>query len=320
MVVFHHYYLQPSSAVGRFFLNYGPFGVDVFFIISGFVMYYVVSLKPGTVRDYVASRLVRIAPAYWLSTALLVTAASAFPAQFEYTGWTARTLVSSLLFVPTENPSGLGAFPTHIVGWTLNIEVFFYGLLGACLVLGKRLRFWACAALLFVLPMVWREAWPYAAVLGRHKLWEFALGLGLGHFFLHLPALRARAERSWWVPAGALCFALALLALDRSGMRILASAAIVFAALCLETRAFRVERSWVRIGRYLGTVSYSTYLLHLPWIGMQFQYFGRPDGAAAEALGLLLTSGAVLVMSHASFRTIEAAAWVRRARKTLGGG
>ncbi|NOT83581.1 MAG: acyltransferase family protein [Methylococcaceae bacterium] len=51
LVVYHHYmqmvhHFHYQSSVGAFFVNYGGMGVDVFFIISGFIMYYSMMLKP----------------------------------------------------------------------------------------------------------------------------------------------------------------------------------------------------------------------------------------------------------------------------------
>ncbi|MEA2964715.1 MAG: exopolysaccharide production protein ExoZ [Alphaproteobacteria bacterium] len=54
---------------------YGPFGVDLFFVISGFVMVYSSERlfgQPGAPITFFVRRLARIVPLYWLATAVLV--------------------------------------------------------------------------------------------------------------------------------------------------------------------------------------------------------------------------------------------------------
>ena len=85
MVVFHHYnqvffnWDMSNSIlgveVGDFFRFYGKLGVDIFFVISGFIMYYSLNKKPTTSRDFLINRLVRVIPVYWFYTLLLLVLA-----------------------------------------------------------------------------------------------------------------------------------------------------------------------------------------------------------------------------------------------------
>ena len=99
----------------------GASGVDLFFVISGFIMLYTTERRfgqPGAGADFAARRLIRILPLYWLCTLLVVALAA--------TGWfyrskviTATDVALSMTLMPTSNL-------IHGVGWTLQYEMYFY--------------------------------------------------------------------------------------------------------------------------------------------------------------------------------------------------
>ena len=140
LVVFHHIYTQKYADWNNgeypflwFFSNKGAFGVDLFFIISGFIMYITLSRKNYTAREFIIHRLLRIVPAYWVYTCIILILSKIFIDEFSSTSWNYKSLGLSLMFIPNENPSGLGWYPLLTVGWTLNFEIFFYCCLGACI-------------------------------------------------------------------------------------------------------------------------------------------------------------------------------------------
>lgn len=106
---------------------YGHIGVDVFFIISG----YVIGLSIFTERrldlyDFAIRRVTRLAPSYWLLTLVAATVIFYFPEIARYRNslefdW----LISSLFFFPNGTTYGLEK-PLLGVGWTLNYEFLFY--------------------------------------------------------------------------------------------------------------------------------------------------------------------------------------------------
>jgi len=137
--------------VGGLFTN-GYFGVDLFFVISGFIMVFVAGASPATLRtasEFLFARLTRIYPVWWLFAALLAaymlwtyglsgTGANGTPAigrgipPIEY-------LVKSFLLAPqTEHPI-LG------VGWTLVHEVHFYIVFALILLAPMKWRPWLLA-------------------------------------------------------------------------------------------------------------------------------------------------------------------------------
>jgi exopolysaccharide production protein ExoZ len=101
----------------------GASGVDIFFVISGFIMYYTNRHRFGRKDapvDFLGRRIIRIVPLYWLCTiAVVLLQIGGLYAHKKITG---TTLGLSLLFLPNANI-------VHGVGWTLNYEMYFYAIL-----------------------------------------------------------------------------------------------------------------------------------------------------------------------------------------------
>jgi len=104
------------------------YGVDLFFVISGFVMVY--STNGGvslTSLKFFRKRLIRIAPLYWLATAAAATVLAFAPQLVRTTAFSSLHIVSSFLFFPLQNlKDPIHNSPIVAVGWTLNYEMFFY--------------------------------------------------------------------------------------------------------------------------------------------------------------------------------------------------
>jgi len=112
----------------------GNFGVDVFFVISGFIMAHICATNPD---QFLLRRLIRIAPIYWLLTIALFLVAMARPELLHSTKAEFGNLVKSLLFIPYPRWDGFFA-PILVRGWTLNYEIYFYGLISVGLLFSRR--------------------------------------------------------------------------------------------------------------------------------------------------------------------------------------
>jgi exopolysaccharide production protein ExoZ len=112
LVVFAHFeYIEPVI---------GGFGVDIFFVISGFIMAYIVNKSPDS---FLYRRIIRIVPLYYAMTFLTTGLYLVKPSWFRNVILTPEALVKSLLFIPYHiKNSG----PILTLGWTLNYEMFFY--------------------------------------------------------------------------------------------------------------------------------------------------------------------------------------------------
>ncbi len=138
----HEVLQRPALASG--FVPFAPVwwagGVDVFFVISGFIMLHVSADqfgRPGAVRQFAERRIVRLVPPYWMFTVLALAAMAMLPGQMVHNRATAAQIAGSLLFIPVAAPDGR-ATPVLILGWTLEFEMLFYAVFAAGLGLSRR--------------------------------------------------------------------------------------------------------------------------------------------------------------------------------------
>lgn len=129
LVVLTHGVMSLNHSLGsRVFGDFpqGGRGVDIFLVISGFIMVYITKNRQMTPLRFAFERLTRIVPLYWIFTMLMMLVVVFVPGlvnaqQLEF--W--HTL-SSYLFIPSPHPDGGELQPLLRVGWTLNIEMLFY--------------------------------------------------------------------------------------------------------------------------------------------------------------------------------------------------
>ena len=137
---FAAFYVVISHLIGAFTKHesfiYLFLGIDIFFIISGFVM--MVSTQISS-RHFFIKRIIRICPLYWGLTLVTFTIALIVPYLFENTTANFEHLFKSLFFIPFDK-NGLGYFPILYVGWTLNYEMFFYLLFAIALIFHSEFR------------------------------------------------------------------------------------------------------------------------------------------------------------------------------------
>ncbi len=119
--------------------NNGALGVDIFFVISGFVMMMAIPKYIGIDRGwriFALTRLERIVPLYWIATSIKLLTVIAAPAIVVSGQTNLMYLIKSYLFLPAFRADGR-AEPLLGVGWTLVLEVFFYSLIVLSLAINK---------------------------------------------------------------------------------------------------------------------------------------------------------------------------------------
>ena len=110
--------------------DWGASGVDIFFVISGFVMIYTQSINPKTILNFYKSRILRIVPIYWLITSFIIIIYFLFPNIFRSLIIDFKSSISSFLFVSQIFNS---SYPIINLGWTLEWEMLFYLIFGIAL-------------------------------------------------------------------------------------------------------------------------------------------------------------------------------------------
>ena len=83
----------------------GQAGVDIFFVISGFIMWVTTHDRRTTPLQFLTNRIVRIVPLYWLLTLTVAAACLIAPSLFRGVVLAPEHVVKSLFFIPTSNPA-----------------------------------------------------------------------------------------------------------------------------------------------------------------------------------------------------------------------
>ena len=310
LVFLHHfvqYFLADNGATWAYrFAERSVLGVDVFFVISGFIMFYVVTDGPRfDVVEFGLARFFRIVPAYWLFTLLLIVAKALSPSGFTNTEWTVESLASSLAFLPAVNPASGTPLPPLIVGWSLNLEMLFYLTLAVSLVAGRTVGLVLTAALCCIVSVL--VPIPYGLMV------EFALGMLLGLAWRSAPRAFGQFGRLPWIGVAVALASTVILVLAPLHLRPLGAFLLVAAGLCLEPLARKLRPGML----YLGDISYSTYLLHVIVLGLAYAAFGGAGTWLEVAAILALTAGVTVCASHYSHRYIERGRVVRLAHGHL---
>jgi exopolysaccharide production protein ExoZ len=307
--------------VSPFNLPWGA-GVDVFFVISGFIMVHAsmdLFQREGARGAFLARRVARIVPLYWAVTTLYLALAVLTRGLLNSELLAPWPVLASYLFIPVERQDGV-VQPLYSLGWTLNYEMFFYTLFALAIVLPYRRAIATLAGTilaLVALGSVSRLPEPFAFWTSPILL-EFVFGLALGH-------LRAEGVTIGRPIQLALALAgLALLALDltKGGIempRPLAwgvPAAFLVAAASLGRDGLSRRSATTRFGVALGDASYALYLLHPFAIrGMRSLLVatGLASSLGAAGFFVLALAGAVLasVVVHRTFE-LAATAWLRQ--------
>lgn len=163
----------------------GAAGVDVFFVISGFIMWATTEGRQTSPTTFLVHRAIRIIPLYWLATLGLVGGAIVIPWLLPNLRPTGSHVLMSLFFIPHLAPDGT-TFPVLVPGWTLSYEVLFYILFAAGLLLPvERRQFAVTAALvtLVVAGLILSPRSPLAIVCTSPLLLEFAAGMWLARMW-----------------------------------------------------------------------------------------------------------------------------------------
>lgn len=241
-------------------------GVDVFFVISGFVIAHAsVSLygRPGAWKTFLKRRLARVVPLYWLITSLFILFLALGPNQIiQY--YSPFLIVGSYLFLPLPRADG-SQLPVMPLGWTLNYEMLFYVVFAATLALPRRVASVVLVALLILLVAIGRAAFPLPPVLA---FWCDPIVLE----FLAGFAIQAAVAKGLRLPgllrAIMVVVAIAVLFLSPQELTVVSNRWLYWGGpavllVLAATTGSRKEGRHDRIADWMGNISYALYLSHL---------------------------------------------------------
>ncbi|WP_337267550.1 acyltransferase family protein [Oryzifoliimicrobium ureilyticus] len=296
VVVFH-----AAERAGSHFAI-GAAGVDVFFVISGFIMWVIAERRAVSPQSFIIDRIIRIAPSYWLVTAIMI--AGAVAGLFPNMKLTAEHIIGSLFFIPVRSPSNGEIWPVLVQGWTLNFEMFFYSLFAISLALPRRWRLGALAVMFFSFFAIGLILQPQNAILATYTrpiILEFLGGVLIAQLWL----------RRYIAGTG---LALACVCLSAAGFAAIyitgadfderlcgpLALALVFGMVSLEGGG-SIGR--VPVLEYLGNASYSIYLWHTLAISVIVKVGGK-IGLGHFPLILVAVIGGTL-LGIAAYECIE---------------
>jgi peptidoglycan/LPS O-acetylase OafA/YrhL len=257
-VLLFHYanqFDQTYHHMGRFYYSFGvgQYGVQLFFVISGFVIFWSLERTRHAV-DFAAHRFFRLFPAYWVALALtfgLVTIVG-LPGQ--------QVSIGDALLNLTMVPDFLDADSVDGSYWTLQVELFFYLQMLGWFLVGALGRFrwvilaWLLLAIAYAIAEQYGSGLSYT--LRELLIVRYTCYFATGILMYRLQQRNEEPASNWILIAGALltCWitwswreALALLV-----------CVILFALLIAGRLKFL---SW-RPLLFLGAISYTLYLLH----------------------------------------------------------
>jgi exopolysaccharide production protein ExoZ len=297
VVAFHAWGIAPdgfkvSDSAIAFALSYGGHGVDLFFVISGFIIFYATHSAKLTPAEFLRRRVERIVPLYYFVIVAVTILALTLPATFGTPDWfTPRHILKSLAFIAFTD----GEMPVIYVGWSLEYEMYFYLVVALLMALTRDV--WRNIVMAFSALAVIGRIPGVGAALGNYAFFtdpmilEFVLGVIAGSVFVI-------GRVSWPMSVSAACAIAALLATDPTNRVIVFAipSACLVAAAAFVGRS-RIDPSWPeRALARLGDASYSIYLAQVQTVSLASTGIADLIPAIPPVLLVIVTSGIVVAL------------------------
>jgi peptidoglycan/LPS O-acetylase OafA/YrhL len=299
--------LAPSDPVRRI-SSLGYLGVDAFFVISGFVIPYSLSLRSYRMRDsigFLVRRLKRLEPPYFACIALVVLL---------------NVLASRILGTQRHPLPGVGQLLAHIaylnavldygwlnpVFWTLAIEFQFYIFVAIAFPVLNQRHFLPIAVVLSVVSIAGIAGRSYPALL-LNWLPLFAMGMAAFQFVV------GRLRLSEFSGVYAVVSVIAYCVLGE-----LPTLVGVFTGLCIALCGCRGIPKVLAPLAMAGTISYSLYLLHVP-LGMRVVSLAcrLPESLWYRYPAVLIASSVTVVGAYWFWKLVELPSyrWAKETRR-----
>lgn len=301
--------------------GFGYLGVELFFIISGFVILMSIG-RANSLLDFAVSRFSRLYPAYWAAvilTFMVLTVSGLWPHQVVSIGEAVvnLTMLQSFLGVPS----------VEGVYWTLQIELVFYGLMALMFALRLLRHVEMVSTCLLLLAIA-----KWAVDRFPDSLPAFAVGLtsdalaiptafGRIEFFVTGMMLYLCWKNGLSVDRlGIICLAVATTAVTNGPM--LGGVHAAFAIIVALSSSGRLSFLQLKPFVFLGFISYTLYLIH-QYVG--YVVIHRMESSGVDStVSILLTLFLMLVLSLAVSLTVERPAlalirtWYKSLKSSLG--
>ncbi|GLQ50823.1 acyltransferase family protein [Dyella flava] len=315
VVVYHWHDVEQAFGKGPAILDglvrFGYAGVDIFFVISGFVMAIIAKgqfASPHHAGRFLLDRGLRVLPPYWIYTSMVV-ALSILATGVLNADSAGKSILASFVLWPQ------AGFPLLPVGWTLTYEAYFYLVVAIAIATVREQRFtvFLCgwAALISLAPLL-RPDTPWQEVIASPMGWEFIAGALIGIHWQRFPA--RLASPMFWL--GTLGFLLAAMLLNTLGIythppwlrTVVFGSCSALIVLGLVVGEAACPRPAYRVLRRVGDASYSIYLSHLFVIKLVAHLWvrtGMNQTPWTHLVFALLALAASAVVGVVSYRWLE---------------
>jgi len=254
----------------------GQFGVDIFFIISGFIMIYVTRRTKHSAGEgalFFVKRIIRVVPLYWTMTALTIVMSLTFPDAKNHNDMGILYILSSFAFFPIVRSDGHFT-PALGVGWTLNYEMMFYLVFAICLAVP-----WRRASTILTVAFIAIIGVGFLVGDNRSALWfwtrptifEFLAGVWIAEAYIGGGRIRPPFALGACIFAIFIWLGVQVIGIDPidSGIRWIVwggPAALIVGAVVLYQSDGKLDSEPTGLVRFfsrLGDSSYSLYLCHM---------------------------------------------------------
>ncbi|WP_207427424.1 acyltransferase [Pedobacter sp. SYSU D00535] len=290
---------SPSQSKFFFLENWGAIGLDLFYIISGFIMTIV---TPSYVtsrdwKDFAMKRVLRIIPLYWVLSVFSIVLQLIKGNYYSF-----EKVMKTLFFFPIFDSAFV--FPIIPVGWSLSLEIYFYFLIALLLVFAAKRIYTYLLMVLFICSGIgyfFEPQHPMLSFLFSPLLIEFALGILVGLLYRSASNIMSEAKIRFLAKAAMLsgfCLMIGTIFTGYFGVGDAeyvssdAAAALIRvmvwgvpSALFLAGVVLLESQQGLKIPRFfteLGDASYSCYLIHalllIPIARKIYLLFGLNNG------------------------------------------
>ncbi|MBV6392854.1 MAG: hypothetical protein KPEEDBHJ_02081 [Anaerolineales bacterium] len=317
VVLFHLVIIEGKYAEGTAllpgWLRFGMFGVDLFFVISGFVMAAVARGKFRQLKEsllFLYHRASRIYPLYWVYTTLALIVFLVQPSWVNSSQGNQVDIAASYLLLPS------GLLPLIPVSWTLIHEMYFYIVFFFLLFLPEKFLAPALLAWGAIIAFSGFPAWnPFIRVALHPLTLEFIAGCLLGIHYYNFKPLKMHGYAL--VAIASLGLVAAVMGYTRynseTGLSPLDLAQALYYGIPAVVIVFCVvhaERNGVVLPDFLvqtGNASYSIYLSHLftmNVVGRAWKLTGL-DSHLGNIAALTAAFALALIVGFLSYRFVE---------------
>lgn len=267
----------------------GAFGVDIFMIITGFML---VHSTEKSCDNFMKKRIFRILPMYWFMTIVTSIFVCVLPSLFHSYEFSWSYLIKSLFFIPYEH-NGIRQ-PIYGLGWTLNYEMFIYIIFFLALKISKKYRAVISSAICIALVLISNLFFKQNFIMnyyGSTIILEFVFGMAVWYLLKYIESKCKKMN----VYIQTLCFWVSMITIgllwifqDNSCRGVISGGltVLLFFSFFLWSYDKKFENN---ILVHIGNSSYCIYLTHIYVVRISERFFSFMPSILVATISITLS-------------------------------